>query len=107
MDTKLYVVFGQNGTGTTSVDVTNLGSNGFIIQSNTNGVLALGSSVSYAGDINGDGLADVIVKLEWKSRSLWKNNYNNRNQVANGMLFVINGGISKFRNDYIGFIQEM
>ena len=29
---KAYVVFGQNGTGTTSVDVTNLGSNGFIIQ---------------------------------------------------------------------------
>ena len=97
---KAYVVFGQNGTGTTSVDVTNLGSNGFIIQSNTNGVLALGSSVSYAGDINGDGLADVIVGASSGNQAYVVYGKTTTttvdvDQVANGIGgFVINGGIS-------------
>ena len=54
---KSYVVFGQ--TGPTPVDLANLGSQGFVL----NGVAGqtAGSSVSSAGDVNGDGLADVIV----------------------------------------------
>ncbi|WP_233260963.1 S-layer family protein [Limnohabitans sp. WS1] len=59
---RSYVVFGK--TGTTAVNVSSLSAssntNGFVIDApGTNEVL--GSSVSYAGDINGDGLADLIV----------------------------------------------
>lgn len=97
---KAYVVFGQEGTNTTSVDVTNLGSNGFVIQSNTNGVLGLGSSVSYAGDINGDGLADVIIGASSGNQAYVVYGKTDTttvdiDQVANGIGgFVINGGIS-------------
>lgn len=97
---KAYVVFGQEGTNTTNVDVTNLGSNGFVIQSNTNGVVGLGSSVSYAGDINGDGLADVIVGASSGNQAYVVYGKTDTttvdiDQVANGIGgFVINGGIS-------------
>jgi hypothetical protein len=53
-----YVVFGK--TGSTAVDLANLGAGGFRID----GIDAIdfsGLSVSGAGDVNGDGLADVIV----------------------------------------------
>ena len=97
---KAYVVFGKEGTNTTNVDVTNLGSNGFVIQSNTNGVVGLGSSVSYAGDINGDGLADVIVGASSGNQAYVVYGKTDTttvdiDQVANGIGgFVINGGIS-------------
>ena len=97
---KAYVVFGQTGTSTTSVDVTNLGSNGFIIQSNTNSILGVGSSVSYAGDINGDGLADVIVGASSGNQAYvvygkTTTTTVDLDQVANGIGgFVINGGVS-------------
>ena len=55
---RAYVVFGK-ADGVT-VDLANLGSRGFRI----NGATALdcsGRSVSGAGDVNGDGLADVII----------------------------------------------
>ncbi|EDX84665.1 FG-GAP repeat domain protein [Synechococcus sp. PCC 7335] len=57
---KSYVVFGSN-TGFAALDLSSLdGSNGFVI----NGVDAydfFGSSVSGAGDINGDGIDDIII----------------------------------------------
>jgi hypothetical protein len=97
---KAYVVFGQEGISTTGVDVTNLGSNGFVIQSNTNAILGVGSSVSYAGDINGDGLADVIVGASSGNQAFVVYGKTDTttvdlDQVANGIGgFVINGGIS-------------
>ena len=54
-----YVIFGQ-GSFSANIDVTTLnGTNGFQI----NGITAsqLGASVSTAGDINGDGRADLIL----------------------------------------------
>ena len=53
-----YVVFGK--TGTSAVDLGNLGSGGFRIDGIDAGDYA-GRAVSGAGDVNGDGLADLIV----------------------------------------------
>jgi len=56
-----YVVFGGTDAGTNPVDLSELdGSNGFTIDGSDSDYL-LGSSVSVAGDFNGDGLSDIIV----------------------------------------------
>ena len=64
-----YVVFGSRGGFPPSFNLTNLnGSNGFVIP----GVAAngdLGSSVSTAGDVNGDGLADLVLGAPWANSS--------------------------------------
>jgi hypothetical protein len=53
-----YVVFGRAAPGT--IDVSSLGTEGFrIVGASANDYL--GYSVSGAGDVNGDGIADVIV----------------------------------------------
>lgn len=59
---KTYVIFGKAGLGSNGIlELSSLnGSNGFVL----NGVLAgdeSGHSVSRAGDINGDGMADLII----------------------------------------------
>ena len=58
---KIYVIFGKNTSFSSSFDLTNLdGSNGFVI----NGIDAedvAGISVSNAGDINKDGVDDLII----------------------------------------------
>ncbi|EDX78238.1 FG-GAP repeat domain protein [Coleofasciculus chthonoplastes PCC 7420] len=58
---ETYVVFGQNESFGASVDLSQLdGNNGFVI----NGIDVddlLGYSVSGAGDINGDGIDDLII----------------------------------------------
>jgi hypothetical protein len=53
-----YVVFGT--ASTTAVDLSNLGTGGFRINGSDAGDYS-GRSVSGAGDVNGDGLADLIV----------------------------------------------
>jgi hypothetical protein len=56
-----YVVFGKAGGFTAHFNMSSLdGSNGFAIQGEAGDDQA-GSSVSSAGDVNGDGFADVIV----------------------------------------------
>jgi hypothetical protein len=58
---EAYVIFGKAGATRASLDLTGLlATDGFIIQGDTAGDLA-GFSVSSAGDINGDGIADLIV----------------------------------------------
>lgn len=54
-----YVVFGRTSPGT--VDLANLGANGFRIDGATYHPSASGLTVAAAGDVNGDGLADLIV----------------------------------------------
>jgi hypothetical protein len=57
-----YVVFGKaSWTGTPSLDLATLdGTNGFRLEG-IDGVYRTGISVSSAGDVNGDGFADLIV----------------------------------------------
>ncbi|MCW5312520.1 hypothetical protein GTQ43_01210 [Nostoc sp. KVJ3] len=57
---KSYVVFGSTNGFNASLDLSSLdGSNGFTI--NGNAADSSGSSVSNAGDINHDGIADLII----------------------------------------------
>jgi Ca2+-binding RTX toxin-like protein len=58
---KAYVVFGKAGAARDDIDLANLAaSDGFVIQSSTS-YDAVGFSISGAGDVNGDGLADLVV----------------------------------------------
>ena len=58
---EAYVIYGKSGSTRGTVDLTGLAaSDGFIIQGDTAGDYA-GTSVSGAGDINGDGIDDLIV----------------------------------------------
>lgn len=57
---KAYVVFGKTTTSTVSLSSVAAGSGGYVLNGPTaNGQAGL--SLSYAGDINGDGLADTII----------------------------------------------
>ena len=56
---RTYVVFGK--ASTSAVSLSSLGSGGFIIQGRNSPGDYSGWSVSGAGDVNGDGLADFIV----------------------------------------------
>ncbi|HEY9809223.1 MAG TPA: putative Ig domain-containing protein [Halomicronema sp.] len=55
---KSYVVFGK--TDTNAINLSSLGTGGFILNGEAAGGFS-GYSVSSAGDVNGDGLADLIV----------------------------------------------
>ena len=60
---EAYVIFGKTGTTRTSLDLTTLEpSDGFIIRGDQP-YDRVGRSVSAAGDINGDGIDDLIVGL--------------------------------------------
>jgi hypothetical protein len=57
---KSYVVFGKTGTTAIDLSAVEAGSGGFVINGQSAGDSS-GISVSAAGDVNGDGLADLIV----------------------------------------------
>ena len=60
---------GGTATQTVSVTVSDLGPSGFVINGVDAGDLS-GRSVSYAGDINDDGYADVIIGAPWADPNL-------------------------------------
>ena len=58
---KTYVLFGASGGFSASPDLSSLdGSNGFVLSGITTGDYS-GWSVSSAGDVNGDGFADLLI----------------------------------------------
>jgi hypothetical protein len=57
---RAYVVFGRSGSTTIELSDVAAGSGGFLIRGLSAGDL-LGASVSDAGDLNGDGLNDLLV----------------------------------------------
>ncbi len=58
---EAYVIFGKAGATRANIDLTSLAAtDGFIIQGDAAGDQA-GTSISSAGDINGDGIDDLIV----------------------------------------------
>ncbi len=63
---RSYVIFGQSAGGTVNLSAVANGSGGFVI----NGECATdqsGRSVAGAGDVNGDGLADLIIGARYSS----------------------------------------
>ena len=56
---RSYVVFGKANTNTVSLSAVALGTGGFVIGEAAN--IQSGWSVSLAGDVNGDGLGDLLV----------------------------------------------
>ncbi len=61
---KSYVVFGKNNTNAVDLSSIAAGTGGFVINGESNGDYS-GSAVSSAGDVNGDGLDDLIVGTFW------------------------------------------
>lgn len=61
---KSYVVFGKATTDTVELSAVSAGMGGFVIQGEWS---HSGFSVSGTGDVNGDGLADVIIGAPWSS----------------------------------------
>ncbi|MCP5156576.1 MAG: FG-GAP repeat protein [Ectothiorhodospiraceae bacterium] len=58
---EAYVVLGGSSAPGPSLDLSSLdGSNGFVLRATAAGALA-GSTVSSAGDVNGDGIEDIVV----------------------------------------------
>ncbi len=58
---KAYVIFGSKGGWSSSISLSSLnGANGFVLNDADVGDIS-GFSVSGAGDINGDGIADLVV----------------------------------------------
>jgi hypothetical protein len=83
-----YLVYGR--TGGTPLTMTNLAaSEGFRIDGGTVSV-QMGMSVSAAGDVNGDGFADLIVNA--------RNDSPDANRQAGGISRVIYGGVDKLES---------
>jgi hypothetical protein len=58
---NVYVIFGRGGPEEIQLSDIRAGQGGFVMSNSATGVTALGFNVSNAGDVNGDGLEDLIV----------------------------------------------
>jgi hypothetical protein len=88
---EAYVIFGQSEPVTSPISVASLnGSDGFRIQG-ANSYDYLGKAVSGAGDINGDGLDDILIGVQ-------RAEYDSTNEVSTGTgrAYVLFGRTSAF-----------
>jgi hypothetical protein len=64
---RAYVVFGKTGTAALDLTAVAAGEGGFVISGKS--TILIGDTVAAAGDINGDGLADLIIGAPRNERS--------------------------------------
>jgi alpha-tubulin suppressor-like RCC1 family protein len=57
---RSYIVFGKTGNAAVDLSAVAVGNGGFVVNGQCNADLS-GNSVSAAGDVNGDGFADLII----------------------------------------------
>ncbi len=87
-----YIVFGTASEVTPIVNLTSLdGSNGFLMNG-TGKFERLGGSVSAAGDVNGDGLEDIIIGARLTDRSSTSYGYS----IGTGASYVVFGQSTGF-----------
>ncbi len=78
-----YVIFGSDSGFSATVDLSNLdGTNGFVINGLNRGD-RLGQSISEGGDVNGDGLSDILLGAPFADAS--------DSQPDSGQIYVILG----------------
>ena len=89
-DGKTFVVFGGSGLNPSgSFELSDLnGTNGFVITGVSGGGYYTGYSVSNAGDINGDGIDDIIIGAPSADSLGWNDYYNH------GEAYVVFGSSS-------------
>ena len=94
-----YVVFGSTGSGSIALSDIIAGNNGFVLNGASSGD-GSGRSVSGAGDVNGDGLDDIIIGASGANSSsgasyvvFGKSDGNavELSDIADGAGFVLNG----------------
>ena len=61
---RSYVVFGTAGTTSVDLSAVAAGTGGFVIYGESSGDASSANFVSGAGDVNGDGLADIVIGAE-------------------------------------------
>ncbi|MFN6337169.1 MAG: beta strand repeat-containing protein, partial [Cyanobacteriota bacterium] len=66
---RSYVVFGKTSTAATNLSTLASGGGGFVINGQAPGDLS-GISVASAGDVNGDGLADLIIGAPYSNPAI-------------------------------------
>ena len=94
-DKKVYVIFGKENGFDASFDLTTLdGNNGFSIAS-IEPESRLGDSVSNAGDLNGDGLSDLIIGAPWSAAT--RREYSG---LGRGKAYVIFGTEDNFDPEF-------
>ena len=100
---RTYVVFGK--TGTTAIDLSAVasGSGGFILDG-TSWEEESGYSLSGAGDVNGDGLADLIIGAPWKDTAA--GGYAGRSYVVFGKTTTTAITLSAVANGIGGFVVD-
>ncbi|MGB4056557.1 MAG: type I secretion C-terminal target domain-containing protein [Alphaproteobacteria bacterium] len=88
----VYVAFGQSGGTEINLDNVAAGTGGFRITGATAGS-GVGSAISGVGDINGDGLSDILIAAPGQNKAYVVFGKNNTNEV---LLSDVEAGIGGF-----------